>query len=98
MLFDGACHFLRRRNSVMSLVETSNPDALAKLLEGMGPAELRRQADRVKSLLHHRAVIVRWAAAQALGRVRLGAEELRARLGREPNLIVITEITESLPA
>jgi|GEM_PF-5571617 len=28
--------------------------------------------------------------------VRLGAEELQARLGREPNPIVITEITESL--
>ena len=80
----------------MSLLENPSPDELAKRLEAMRPSELRRKKEWVVSLLHHRSVIVRWAAAQALGRAQIGTEELRRALDKERNELVLTEITESL--
>jgi HEAT repeat protein len=80
----------------VSILEGLTPDELANRLEAMKPSELRRTKEWVVSLLHHKHVIVRWAAAQALGRARIGAEALRSGLGKERNELVLTEITESL--
>jgi HEAT repeat protein len=71
-------------------------DELVKWLEALKPAQVRRQAESVKPLLGHRSALVRWAIAQALGRAGIAGRELLARLRRERNTLVITEITESL--
>lgn len=81
----------------MSLLETStSSDELTNRVQEMTPAQVRRQAEDVKSLLAHRNQLVRWAAAAALGRAGLGAPELRERLATERNEIVLTEIAEAL--
>ena len=80
----------------MLLLNTSNSDELTNRLQKMGPARVRKQAEEVKPLLSHRNQLVRWAAAEALGRAGLGAAELRERLGAERNELVLAEIAESL--
>jgi HEAT repeat protein len=80
----------------MSILEETSPDELANRLESMKPAEIRRLGDEVQSLLQHRAVLVRRAAAEALGRAQVGATALRKRLRGERNVVVSAEIMESL--
>jgi HEAT repeat protein len=80
----------------MSILASLNPDELAQRVEAMRPSELRKRKECIVSLLQHRSVIVRWAAAQALGRSKSGAEELRHALAGERNVIVLAEIAESL--
>jgi HEAT repeat protein len=80
----------------MLLLNTSSSDELTNRLQKMTPARIRKQAEEVKPLLAHRSQLVRWAAAEALGRAGLGADELRERLGTERNELVLTEIAESL--
>jgi HEAT repeat protein len=80
----------------MSVLRMTNPDELANTLQGLTPAQVRRRAEEVKALLNHRSHIVRWAAAESLGRARMGASELRERLEKERNSIVLTEIAGSL--
>ena len=78
------------------LTTTTSSDELTNRLQEMAPARIRRQSEEVKPLLAHRNQLVRWAAAEALGRAGLGAAELRERLGAERNEVVLAEITESL--
>lgn len=80
----------------MLLLNTSSSDELTNRLQEMAPARIRKQAEEVKPLLAHRNQLVRWAAAEALGRAGLGADELRERLGTERNELVLSEIAESL--
>jgi len=80
----------------MLLLNTSSSDELTNRLQEMTPARIRKQSEEVKSLLAHRNQLVRWAAAAALGRARLGAPELRERLAKERTEIVLTEVAESL--
>lgn len=80
----------------MPLLGAIDPDGLARRLEALSPAAVRKEEEAIGSLLRHRAVVVRWAAAQALGRAGIGEEDLLERLGEEKNPLVLTEITESL--
>ena len=73
-----------------------NPDELTNHLEAMKPPEIRKDLAQVKHLLRHRSILVRRAAAEALGSAGLGAVALRERLSIERNAIVLTEVTESL--
>lgn len=67
-------------------------------LEALSSSEVREHVSTIAQLLRHRSVVIRYAAASALGRACVGNDELRAALDREKNDTVIAEICEALAA
>lgn len=79
----------------MSILKNS-PDKRVRWLESLSANSLTSHMDAVRSGLQDRFVMVRWAAARALGRAAVGLEDLLARIKVERNQIVLVEICESL--
>jgi HEAT repeat protein len=75
---------------------TKLSDDRSRWLESLSAKSVVRDLDTVKSCLQDRSVLVRWAAANALGKAAVGLDALLARMRVERNELVLTEICESL--
>lgn len=80
----------------MSLLAGTDATDRSRKLEALSARAVRLLEEDVAAALRDRSVMVRWAAAEALGRAGVGARALINRLHVDKNKLVLAEICDSL--